>query len=76
MFGRKLINGSIKWLGVPNFLWNYGPSWTLNFLDPYASWGTEGLVPVKTLVVVMGGIPTLFLSNGIGPLAPFQFTIG
>ena len=24
MFGRKLINGSVKWIGVPGFMWNDG----------------------------------------------------
>ena len=38
MFGRKSINGSIEWLGVPSFLWNDGPHWTLNTLATYADW--------------------------------------
>ena len=41
MFGRNYINGSVEWLGVPDFLRNYGPHWTLNLLAPYANWGTE-----------------------------------
>ena len=38
--------------------------------------GTEFPVPVLTGVVVLGGITMVFLSTGIGPLAPFQFTTG
>ena len=36
------MNGSVKWLGIHNFLKNDGPPWTLNILDPYASWGYIG----------------------------------
>ena len=39
MFVRKSMNVSVKWLGVPNFLRNSGPPWTLNLLSPYADWG-------------------------------------
>ena len=42
MFGRYSINGSVEWLGVPDFLRNDGPPWTLNLLPPYASWGDRG----------------------------------
>ena len=42
MFGRNYINGSVEWLGVPNFLRNYGPPWTLNLLAPYANWWDRG----------------------------------
>ena len=42
MFGRNSINGSVEWLGVPNFLKNYVPTWTLNLLAPYAHWGDRG----------------------------------
>ena len=39
MFGRKLINGSVEWLGFHSFLRENGPPWTLNLLYPYADWG-------------------------------------
>ena len=42
MSGRKLINESIEWLGIPSFPRNDGPPWTLNILDPYADWGGRG----------------------------------
>ena len=42
MYGRKLINGSVKWLGVPTFLRNYGPPWADNILCPSLCWGVGG----------------------------------
>ena len=39
MFERKSINGSFKWIGIPDFLRENGPPWTSNLLDPYADWG-------------------------------------
>ena len=42
MFGRNSINESVEWLGVPDFLNNYGRPWTVNVLAPYASWGDIG----------------------------------
>ena len=42
MFGRDSINGSFKWIGVPNFVRDYEPPWTLNILAPYANWGDRG----------------------------------
>ena len=42
MFGRNFINGSVKWLGVPDFQMNDGPPWTLNILAPYANWWDRG----------------------------------
>ena len=44
MFVRNSINGSVKWLGVPNFLRNYGPPWALNLLAPYSNWGKKGSI--------------------------------
>ena len=38
MFGRNSINGSVKWLGVPDFLSTYGHPWTSNILAPHPSW--------------------------------------
>ena len=34
MYGRKSINGSVDWLGVPTFLRNDGPPWDDNILCP------------------------------------------
>ena len=76
MFGWKSINGSVEWLGNPSNLRNDGPPWTLNPLAPTAVGEEEVPVPVITLVVVLGGIQTVFLSNGIGLLASFQFITG
>ena len=55
MLRRKLINGSAKWLGVPSFLWNDGPPWTLNLLDPYADWGGIGSSTSQNLSSGYGG---------------------
>ena len=35
----KYINGSVEWIGVPDFLRNDGLPWTLNLLAPYDNWG-------------------------------------
>ena len=50
-----------------------GPS--IFWLPMLIGW-TEGPVPVKTGVVVLGGITEVFLSRGIFPLASYQFTTG
>ena len=50
MFGRISINGSIEWLGVPNFLRNDGPPRKLNILAPYANWGDKGYNTSPNLV--------------------------
>ena len=42
MFGRSYIDGSVKWLRVPNFLRNDITPWNLNLLAPYACWGYIG----------------------------------
>ena len=39
MFGVYSINGSVQWLGVPDFLRTDGPPWTDNLLAPVPSWG-------------------------------------
>ena len=38
MFGKNSINGSVEWLGVPDFLRTDGPAWTANILAPHPSW--------------------------------------
>ena len=38
--------------------------------------GTEGPVQIRTGIVDLGGIPTVFLSRGIVPPVSFQFTTG
>ena len=42
MFGINSINGSVQWLGVPDFLRTDGPAWTANLLDTHPSWGDQG----------------------------------
>ena len=42
IFGRKSINGSIEWIGVPSFLRNDGPPWGENILCPSPRWGVRG----------------------------------
>ena len=42
IFGRIYINGSVEWLGVPDFYRSDGPAWTANILDPHSSWGDVG----------------------------------
>ena len=37
IFLRNSINGIVGWIGVPNFLRNDGPPWTLNIMAPYAN---------------------------------------
>ena len=34
-FGRNSINGSVEWLGFPDFLRTDGPTWTENVLAPH-----------------------------------------
>ena len=63
MFGRNYINGSIKWLVVPNFMRNYGLPWTLNFLDTYANWGYRGSSTSPNLVSGYGEYSVVFLST-------------
>ena len=55
MFGRNYINGSVEWLGIPNFLRNDGPLWNLNLLAPYANWGYKGSSTILNLVSGYGG---------------------
>ena len=55
MFGRNSINGSVEWIGVPVFLSNYGPTWTLNILDTFANWGDRGYSTNPNWVIGSGG---------------------
>ena len=56
--------------------------WIMDRLGPSIFWlhmligGTEGPVPVRTWVLVLGGIPTVFLSTWIVPPVSFQFNTG
>ena len=47
MFGRKLINGSVKLLGVPAPVMTNGPPWTDNILVSSPDWvaGDTGTSP-------------------------------
>ena len=44
MFGRNSINGSVKRLGVPDFLRTNGHTWTVDLLDLNPSWGYIGSI--------------------------------
>ena len=55
MLDSNYINGSVKWLVVPNFLMNNGPPWTLNLLAPYANWGDRGSSTSPNLGIGSGG---------------------
>ena len=55
MFVRNYINGSVEWLGVPNFLRNDDPPCTLNLLAPYANWGGRGSSTIPSWSSVSGG---------------------
>ena len=71
MFGSNYINGSVEWIGVPNFLSNYGPPWTLNILDPYDNCGGRGSSTSPNLGSGYGVILTIFISTGIVQIATF-----
>ena len=58
IYGRKSINGSVKWLGIPAPFCDTGMAWTENILGPspfwvdrvtYATWvfGTQSVVLVR-----------------------------
>ena len=49
IFGRNSNNGSVKWLGVTDFLRNDGPPWTLNLLAPYVK-NVENLYAITTVI--------------------------
>ena len=42
MFCMNSINGSVEWLGVPDFLGIDGPAWTDNLMAPHPIWGDRG----------------------------------
>ena len=44
MFDRYSINGSVVWLGVPDFHRNYENNCTANILAPCPSWGYRGYI--------------------------------
>ena len=73
MFGRNYINEISKWLGVPDFLINDGPPWTLNLLDSYSNWGDRGSITNPNWGSGYGGITEVFLSRGIVLPISFQF---
>ena len=74
MFGRNSNNGSVEWLGVPDFMRTNAPlglpiSWL-----PILVGETKGPATILTVVVDLGGFQTVFLSRGIVPSVYFQFT--
>ena len=42
MNGRNLINGSVKWIGVPRLVCDDELPWTANILVPIPRWGVGG----------------------------------
>ena len=42
MYGRKYINGSVKWLGVPAAFCDTEVAWTENILVPNPRWVDRG----------------------------------
>ena len=42
ILGIISINGSVEWLGIPDFHITSGPFWTANILAPSYSWGDGG----------------------------------
>ena len=55
MFFRNSINGSVEWLGIPEFMRNNGPSWTANILAPHPSSGDRGSITNTNWVSQYGG---------------------
>ena len=55
MFGINPINGSVQWLGVPDFLRTDGPAWNDNLLDPHTSWGDRGFSTNPKCINQSGG---------------------
>ena len=49
MYGRKLINGSVKWIVILTLLLNDEPPWTENILVPSPRWGVEGTYEIWAL---------------------------
>ena len=55
MFGVNSINGSFQWLGIPDFLSNYGPPWADNLLASGPTWGYSGITTNPNWVRKPGG---------------------
>ena len=55
ILGRISINGSVKWLGVPDFHRTGGPFWTANLLAPRSSWGYGGTTTNQNWGIKPGG---------------------
>ena len=53
--GKKSINESFEWMGVPNFLRDDGPLWTANILAPYVNCGRGGTSTSHNLISGSGG---------------------
>ena len=73
--GNRLIEASsgLAFLAYCRMMDRLGTSiFWLHLVIEYA----EGPIPVRTWVVVLGGILTVFLSTGFSPLAFFQFITG
>ena len=55
IYGRKWINGRVKWLGVPTFLRNDGTPWADNVLCTSLCWGVGGTYEIWDLESQPGG---------------------
>ena len=74
MLGRISINGSVEWLGVPDFYRTNGPAWTDNILNPRPSWGEGVSTTNPNWDIQSGGILEVFPYRGIVLSVSFQFT--
>ena len=54
IYGQRSINGSVKWLVVPDSFCNTGLAWTDNLLVPEARCGYRGTVETWTLGTQFG----------------------
>ena len=75
MFGVNYINGSVQWLGVPDFLRNDGPPWTDHiYWLPVLLGETVVLPPIRTGEVNLMDPMAVLLSHGVVPSMPFRLT--
>ena len=56
IFGRISIDGSVKYLVVPDFHRTGGPFWDANLLDPHSSWVNGGKITNQNWVNQPGGL--------------------
>ena len=54
ILGQIFINGSVEYLGIPDFQRTGGPFWDENLLDPCFSWGDSGTTTNQNWLVEPG----------------------